>query len=214
MADTPALDPAGQHNPPPLVLVSEQMIDRSAGWAPVPAPAPGPARTPVLKKSRLLAPQIEIDGTAKGTLRSGRLSGVVGAGAAAIFQRSNAAAVDKGLIAAPADLDDEDDLANDISPTDEAGLIDFVDRVGVKSMADMLEAAAAYAICVEGRSQFTRPQLMRRLAICMRDQAVDREEGLRSFGSLLRTGRVEKLTRGNYTLSAASPYMAAARRFA
>ena len=81
-------------------------------------------------------------------------------------------------------------------------------------MADMLEAAAAYAVCIEGRSQFTRSQLMRRLAACLGGRAVDREEGLRSFGSLLRTGRVEKLNRGNYTLAAASPYLAEARRFA
>jgi hypothetical protein len=45
----------------------------------------------------------------------------------------------------------------------EAGFAAFADTVGARSMAEMLEAAAAYATCVENRTQFTRPQLMRRM---------------------------------------------------
>ena len=41
---------------------------------------------------------------------------------------------------------------------------------------------------------------------------VSREDGLRSFGTLLRTGRIEKVTRGHYTLADNSPYLAEARR--
>ena len=42
--------------------------------------------------------------------------------------------------------------------------------------------------------------------------AVSREDGLRSFGTLLRTGRIEKVTRGHYALADTSPYLAEARR--
>jgi hypothetical protein len=79
-------------------------------------------------------------------------------------------------------------------------------------MAEMLEAAAAYATCVEKRSQFTRPQLMRRLMASAGERKVSREDGLRSFGTLLRTGRIEKVSRGFYVLAETSPYLAEARR--
>ena len=82
----------------------------------------------------------------------------------------------------------------------------------MKSMAEMLEAAAAYATCIEKRSRFTRPQLMRRLMASAGDRQVSREDGLRSFGTLLRTGRIEKVSRGHYTLAETSPYLAEARR--
>ena len=39
-----------------------------------------------------------------------------------------------------------------------------------------------------------------------------REEGLRSFGTLLRSGRIQKLRRGQFTLSEESHYMEEARR--
>jgi len=226
-------DRTGPSDTVPLVLVSEQLIDRPAPVmtpvlapaasvqphaAPVPAPAPtslpaAATQSPSGQKQRALVPQIEIDGIVPGAVRTGRLSGVIGAGAATAFMDGTGPARDQKSVAA-AELDEDDDLDDDLSAKDEAGLVKFVGRVGVKSMADMLEAAAAYAVCIEGRSQFTRSQLMRRLAACSDGQAIDREEGLRSFGTLLRTGRVEKLTRGNYTLSDASQYLAAARRFA
>lgn len=218
-------EPAGRAeapSSPPLVLVSEQLIDRRAPAASLPvhgAPVPAPvqadiSQTPAVQKQRTIVPQIEIDGLTPGTVRTGRLSGVIGAGAAASFRDGTKAPQDPRVAAQAGDFEDEDDLDDDLSAEDEAGLLSFVERVGVKSMADMLEAAAAYAVCIEGRSQFTRSQLMRRLAACADGRVIDREEGLRSFGSLLRTGRVQKLNRGNYTLSASSPYLAAARRFA
>jgi hypothetical protein len=80
-------------------------------------------------------------------------------------------------------------------------------------MAEMLEAAAAYATCVERREQFTRPQLMRRMMASAGGKPVSREDGLRSFGTLLRTGRIEKVGRGHYVLAEQSPYLAEARRF-
>ncbi|MFD2102885.1 hypothetical protein ACFSKJ_05540 [Tabrizicola soli] len=188
----------GMISPPPLVLVSEQRIDRIQPPAPTPA-APAAAAAPAAQP--------------KVGLRSGRLTGAIGAGAAAVTTLPA-----KKLVleqrSGPADAEEEDDLADDLSDADAAGLLRFAEQVGVKSMVDMLEAAAAYATCVENRSQFTRPQLMRRLLASAGGTKISREEGLRSFGTLLRTGRIEKVGRGHYVLAEHSPYLAEARRMA
>ncbi|WP_103256650.1 hypothetical protein [Tabrizicola aquatica] len=183
----------GMISPPPLVLVSEQRIDRVAPPAPAPAPAPEPK------------PMV--------ALRTGRLTGAIGIGAAA----KPAMPVQKLVLeqrSAPSDQDEDEDLVDELSAEDEVGLARFAEQMGVKSMVDMLEAAAAYATCIENRAQFTRPQLMRRLLASAGGKTVSREEGLRSFGTLLRTGRIEKVSRGHYILADQSPYLAEARRMA
>lgn len=182
----------GMVSPPPLVLVSEQRIDRVA------PPATQPSR----------------DGQPKVALRTGRLTGAIGVGAASappstpqrklVLEKTSGASLDQ---------DDDEDQDEDLTEVDEAGLASFAERVGVKSMADMLEAAAAYATCIERRTQFTRPQLMRRLIASAANRPISREDGLRSFGTLLRTGRIEKVSRGHYCLAETSPYLAEARRF-
>lgn len=187
----------GMISPPPLVLVSEQRIDRVPPALAPAAPAPQREGQPVV------------------ALRTGRLTGAIGNGAAAPspvlpHQKVVLARVSQ---AASAEIEDEDDFDEDLSELNEAGLASFAERMGAKSMADMLEAAAAYATCVENRSQFTRPQLMRRLMASAGDRSVSREDGLRSFGTLLRTGRIEKVGRGHYTLADTSPYLAEARRY-
>lgn len=201
----------GLMGPPPLVLVSEQRIDRIP-----PAPVAAPASRPVQPPAATLAPATTgRDMPPAAGLRTGRLTGAIGVGAAAA---GPIAPHQKLVLEKPPqtgmDGEDEDDLDEDLSELDEAGLASFADRVGVQSMADMLEAAAAYATCIEKRSQFTRPQLMRRLMASAGGKTVSREDGLRSFGTLLRTGRIEKVSRGQYVLSASSPYLAEARRFA
>ncbi|MCU0828660.1 MAG: hypothetical protein MUE52_14955 [Tabrizicola sp.] len=196
----------GMISPPPLVLVSEQRIDRAAPAAPAPAVAPaafapGPT-TP------------GIEGQPTVALRTGRLSGAIGVGAAAATAvlPEHKLVLERPAQATSTEIDEDDDLDDYLSEADEAGLVSFAERVGVKSMADMLEAAAAYATCVEKREQFTRPQLMRRLVATAGGKPVSREEGLRSFGTLLRTGRIEKVARGHYVLADQSPYLAEARR--
>jgi hypothetical protein len=111
------------------------------------------------------------------------------------------------------EADEDDGLDEQLSASVETGLASFAESVGVKSMAEMMEAAAAYATCVERREQFTRPQLMRRLLAIAGGKQVSREDGLLSFGTLLRTGRIEKVGRGHYVLAEHSPYLAEARRF-
>lgn len=203
----------GLISPPPLVLVSEQRIDRvgpAVAPAPAPAAAQAPVRTPVAPG---ISPSIP-DGQPMVALRTGRLSGAIGAGAAAVATGMPARNIvlEKPSYGTAVDTDDDEDLAEDSKEIDENGLASFADMVGAKSMAEMLEAAAAYATCVEKRSQFTRPQLMRRMVASAGGKPVSREDGLRSFGTLLRTGRIEKVTRGHYTLADNSPYLAEARR--
>lgn len=186
----------GMVSPPPLVLVSEQRIDRVP---PTQTPAGGPAR----------------DGQPLVALRTGRLTGAIGAGAslASPSGPQKKVVLEQPYQSNATDFEDDDDLEEDLTEDDEAGLASFAEHVGVKSMAEMLEAAAAYATCIEKRSQFTRPQLMRRLMASAGGRPVSREDGLRSFGTLLRTGRIEKVGRGNYTLAESSPYLAEARRY-
>ena len=147
-------------------------------------------------------------------LRTGRLSGAIGAGAAAVATSmpTRNVVLEKPSYGTAAETEEDEDLAEDSRDLDEAGLAAFAEMVGARSMAEMLEAAAAYATCVENRSQFTRPQLMRRMMASAGGKPVSREDGLRSFGTLLRTGRIEKVTRGHYSLADTSPYLAEARR--
>lgn len=196
----------GMVSPPPLVLVSEQRIDR------VPTPAPAPAPVPVPAPAHALSPGLETQPMVG--LRTGRLTGAIGASAASPVSPHQKLVLEQPSRSASADTDEEDDLHDDVTELDEAGLVRFAQQVGVKSMVDMLEAAAAYATCIENRHQFTRPQLMRRLMASAGGSPVSREDGLRSFGTLLRTGRIEKVSRGFYVLAEHSPYLAEARRMA
>jgi hypothetical protein len=206
----------GMISPPPLVLVSEQRIDRLVPAAAAPAPAPAPAAAPAAAPS--MSPPVPGIGSPEGkpmvALRTGRLSGAIGAGAAVAASGMPARnlVLEKPSYGTAAETEEDEELAEDSKDIDESGLAAFAETVGAKSMAEMLEAAAAYATCVEKRNQFTRPQLMRRMMASAGGKTVSREDGLRSFGTLLRTGRIEKVTRGHYSLADNSPYLAEARR--
>jgi hypothetical protein len=199
----------GMISPPPLVLVSEQRVDRIAAAA-----APAPTSAPLVSPSAPGIAPAKPDGQPMVAVRTGRLSGAIGAGAALAASAAPARniALDKPSYGPATDADDDEDLAEDSREIDENGLAAFAENVGARSMAEMLEAAAAYATCVEKRAQFTRPQLMRRMMASAGGKPVSREDGLRSFGTLLRTGRIEKVTRGHYSLAETSPYLAEARR--
>lgn len=205
----------GMISPPPLVLVSEQRIDRlapAASAAPAPAPAPASAPAPQMSPT---APGIgPSEGQPMVAMRTGRLSGAIGAGAAVAASNLPARnlVLEKPSYGTAAETEEDEDLGEDSREINEAGLASFAEMVGARSMAEMLEAAAAYATCVENRSHFTRPQLMRRMMASAGGKSVSREDGLRSFGTLLRTGRIEKVTRGHYSLAENSPYLAEARR--
>lgn len=95
--------------------------------------------------------------------------------------------------------DDGMEGAADVAP---GGFADFAESMGARDLPDMIEAAAAYTAFVEGRPSFSRPQLMQMMRAGDSDDAgFSREEQLRSFGLLLRQGRIQKLKRGQFTVA-------------
>lgn len=101
----------------------------------------------------------------------------------------------------PSDDSDEnsDDGANLFA--DSTSFADFAEKMGATELPDLLEAAAAYTAYVEGRPHFGRPQIMRQVASFAGKDEFNREEGLRSFGQLLRQGKIIKLQRGKFEIA-------------
>ncbi len=87
----------------------------------------------------------------------------------------------------------------------------YAERHDALELPDLLEAAAAHYAFVEGAEEFTRPMLMRKIASLTTGEAPSREAGLRSFGSLLREGRVVKSGNGKFVLSGKSRFTPEAR---
>lgn len=83
---------------------------------------------------------------------------------------------------------------------EDTGFADFAEQQGANTLSELLEAAAAYMSFVEGHDQFSRPQLMTILHQAESD-ASSREERLRSFGQLLREGKIEKKGGGRFAAS-------------
>lgn len=185
--------------PAPLVLVSAQRIDRpapsEAAAAPVARPA-GPVQPVRPRRVGALTPVVTPPNFA--------------ADAPVVQARTTDSAMTEDD-----DLDGDDiDDATDNVFSDQAGFAEFAERLGATELADLLEAAAAYAACVEGRPSVTRPQLIRRVHDVLADAEPSREDVLRSFGRLLRDGRIEKVRRGQFAVREDSLVMAEARKIA
>ena len=80
------------------------------------------------------------------------------------------------------------------------GFAEYAEAVGADALPDLLEAAAAYMSFVEGFDEFSRPQLMNKLRK-LEGLEFSREDGLRTFGNLLREGKIERLAGGRFTVS-------------
>jgi hypothetical protein len=117
---------------------------------------------------------------------------------------------------------DEDDDGDDDDALDAPNIFaasgeftDFGHRMGARTAAEWMEAAAAHLMIKDGLDQFTRPQLVGRLLSHPPiAEKLDREAQLALFGTLLREGRLLKPRRGLFSLSDSSSLLAQARRLA
>ena len=132
-------------------------------------------------------------------------------GPASAIRPRRMAATNLALFADEADMD-EDEV--DLSPESASSFADFAERMGATDLTELLEAAAAYTASVEGHSHFSRPQLLRKVEFVSSRGGYNREDGLRSFGMLLRQGKIQKVSPGQFTLADGSKFTEEARRAA
>ena len=83
---------------------------------------------------------------------------------------------------------------------DAESFAEYVAELGAHDLPALLEAAASYLSFVEGRDQFSRPQLMTKVRQVEQEE-FSREDGLRSFGQLLRSGKIEKISGGRFAVT-------------
>lgn len=96
------------------------------------------------------------------------------------------------------------------APATEGGFTAFAEKMGAHDLPDLLEAAAAYMADVEGQPEFSRPMLMHKLKEAVQAD-FSREEGLRSFGKLLRDGKLQKLKGGRFSVTDTTDFRPKAR---
>ena len=99
------------------------------------------------------------------------------------------------------DVEGQDDAQADNIFVDPGSFAQFAAEMGAHDLPDLLEAAAAYTSFVEGNAFFSRPQIMNAVAQLNEDKPYSREESLRSFGLLLRRGKIKKIKRGQFVIS-------------
>ncbi|MEM9524513.1 MAG: hypothetical protein AAF982_11105, partial [Pseudomonadota bacterium] len=86
------------------------------------------------------------------------------------------------------------------------GFADYAENLGAVDLQDLLEAAAVYTAQVEGRPHFSRPMIMGHVHSAM-NQNFSKEDSLRSFGILLRNGKIKKVRRGRFAVSEDSKFL-------
>lgn len=117
------------------------------------------------------------------------------------------------------DLDNDNDDAgtlpgNIFDETAGQSLAEFSRALGVRSLAERLEATAIYNTVVLDRPEFTRTHLFRQVETLTEGGPLSLEEALGEFGELLRKGRLLKLRKGVFGAASASPLMIEARKIA
>jgi pilus assembly protein FimV len=101
-----------------------------------------------------------------------------------------------------------------ISDDDLGSFQEFADAQGASDLPDLLEAAAAYASYIKGQPTFTRPELMSKVMTLSEEEPHSREDSLRSFGQLLREGKIVKIKKGQFTVAEDTRFRPETARFA
>jgi hypothetical protein len=170
-------------------------------------PAPRPAAAPVQQSPLILVSEQRIDeAPAENT-------------PAAPDPRREVAETDGNLALKPefeqqTQIEDDDGEVQGIPAdafSDATSFSDFAERIGAFELTDLLEAAAAYTAIVEDRPRFSRAQVMSKLAKLNIGDAYTKEAGLRSFGKLLREGKILRVQDGQFAISKASRFSVAQR---
>ncbi|HVG47443.1 MAG TPA: hypothetical protein VM899_04820 [Rubellimicrobium sp.] len=117
-------------------------------------------------------------------------------------QRVDSPPEDPEALPLPPDDEEEDEVPPVRS---RASFAVFASEMGATSLADLLEAAAAWLCFVDEIESVSRAQLLA-LAAEASGQVPDREEGLRTFGTLLRQGRIAPVAGGRYRISQGSRF--------
>ncbi len=86
-------------------------------------------------------------------------------------------------------------------PDPRAELRRFANAAGAVSLTDLLEASAAYSTLVNGRPSFSRGEVLDLLDEFSGEEGFSQEARIKTFGSLLRGGRINRVNNGQYEMS-------------
>ncbi len=101
----------------------------------------------------------------------------------------------------PSSKQPPDSISEAIDYDDETSPTAFARRVGATSLQDLLEASAVYMDVVEGKSRFSRRDVMQALNQIGSENDYTQEARLKSFRKLLTTGSLVRVDDGMFTVS-------------
>lgn len=195
-----AVRPSGSADrPAPLVLVSAQRIDRTRDSAADP-------NRPVPQIVPAFALPVQSERAQPATVLPVRPRRVTAAGGAQAAPQRPSDEPEGDQITSP--------VNNIFSGTAKQNFSEFAESLGADSLAELIEAAAAYCTLVLDQPSFTRPMLFQQISAVPSVAGLHPEDSLRSFGKLLRDGRIQKTYRGQFALSTTSPILTEAKRIA
>ncbi|KUP91108.1 hypothetical protein [Tritonibacter horizontis] len=171
-SDDTATPATSQPRPAPLKLVAEQRIDARPAASETASARPAPASA--------------------ASIRSEEAAAAPGPAAPATPVRPRRVA--SALL--------QDESTESGLPRSEDGAFDaYAAETGAVELQELLEAAASYLSFVEGRESFSRPQLINKVRMLEGHESFNREDSLRSFGQLLREGKLKKASNGRFSVS-------------
>ncbi len=177
----------------------------AAAAAAADAPVPGrPSLLVLVSEQRIDRPQPSVVPPSAQPIRPRRIS-------SAALSLQPQPAPDEALDARRSlDLEGQD-TANVFA--DATSFSEFAEGLGATGLAELMEAAAVYC-AQQGQPKFNRRMLMRHLVSVPALGTINREDSLRTLGSLLRDGRFAMVEPGNYALTDRSLYVSEINKFA